>query len=397
MVKILIFSVLALLFGRNLYGQNSVYKIKDIDDYYFSGLVDNNQYEGQKIKIRFASIDSGNYFIINKLLYQNITGKAMAYFKEFDLYVVRSQKDLSYYTFNEAFPKGGFYKDGLTKLYFGQLAERYSLDNDVLDMKLWVVNGQQTNNNLVKEFGAMGILKNIPTGKNIVAMSVRNIEFELNEYVENKEKGSAKSYLEDVLVSFRDKEDGENDCKTKLYTQDTLSVTNYPLLGAKSFKYKISSQTRGYKNHRQEAYNYISNIYRNDDGSEILAIYHDEDSGDFHYFLYDNKNELVYELSLVDGKYGIKDVKKLKYDNCDVNFNLKKLETGKPTKTFYYGKKGKFEIQQVEIDDKNYPEMKNINFPNGFLVRQVHLGQYLDKNTVEATIEKGSFNFNLSQ
>lgn len=397
MIKTFLFSVLTLLLGHHLYSQASVYKIKDIDTYYVSSPLDNNQYEAQKIKIRFASIDNGNYFAINKLMYKNLTGKAMAYFREFDVYVVRSQNDLSYYTFNEAFPKGGFYKDGATKLYFGQPAERYSLDNDVLDIKLWVVNGPQADNNLVKEFKAMGILKNIPAGKNIVAMSIRNVEFELNEYVENTEKGGGKSHLEDILVSFREKDDAENECKKKLYTQDTLPLNKYPALAARSFKYKVTNHTRGFKSSNKEDYNITSTMYRNDDGLEMLWVYPNTETKDFSYYFYDYKNGLVYDLSLADGKYNIKDVRKLKYNNCDANFNLKRLETGKAEKTFYYGKKSKFELQKIEIDDKNYPEMKNIDAPNGFITKQIYLNHYLEKSLLEATMEKGTFNFNLGQ
>lgn len=377
------------------YSQTTTYQLNDSKIYLSKNILSQHK-DDEKVKIRFTNIDNGNYFVINKLMYGNKEGKSMVYIKDFDIFTVISKTGFSYYSFSEAFPKGGFYKDGATKLIFDQKATRYSLDNDVLDIKLWVTNEPQPTNDFVNELRSIGLLKNIPETQKVVAVVIYGIEFDTTEF-EKKSFKSSNSDLNDFRSEDRDILKIENECRKKIYDEDTLAIAKYPKLNDINFKYKTIGYRKKVSNSNIEKYSAQFTRYRNDD--DLFVLYFTKVNGNdeetIHFI--DVRNNLDYNLILKNNEYKLVSVHKRASDNCDQEFNLKPISNKSPLATYYYGKKSKFHLISVKIDEKNYPNMINEDTKNGFITSTNILYNDFSKITTDYTIETGNYNFKLSQ
>jgi hypothetical protein len=156
-----------IVFIKSSFAQNKSFSIHD--DYYH--LRDKRLTSDQRTFL--SVVDSGN------LLYFN--GKQpFLLLKNFQT-AVSFDSVYKYYTQEEFLRQGGFYEDGKTKTIYGKAAKRYSLFKPELDVHLWVSEGVQEKNSLCELLDYMGLLKNIPKGKAIIAVEYLGEENDLNE------------------------------------------------------------------------------------------------------------------------------------------------------------------------------------------------------------------------
>jgi len=377
------------------YSQTVIFRVDDKDWEVSPKILLQND-EKKKFKIKFSSLDDGKYFVINRLLYGNKKAKVMAYFKEFDVYVVREAFDLKYYTFKEAFPKGGFYKDGALKTIFGQKAERYSLDNDVLDFKIWITDGVQVEDKFVNYLNDMGLLRNIPKNKNIIALSIQGLELELSDLKITTEKGRTASNLEDILVSFKEKEDALNDCLKALpKTKDSI-VSEFDTKVSKTFPYKITQNGTYTDRFEKKTQNFTTTFYSSDDGMLQLFVFEKSNENGVNAQFYDYGLKKVYYCAMSEDNLKVLSSKTTAFGECDVN-QPKLLSTSNDSNFYYKGGSSKFNLVKYELDEKNYPKLTNWNFKNGFIKSYTTLDKYLNQQIVTNTLEKGTFTFNFSK
>lgn len=377
------------------FSQNVIFKVDDKNWEVSSKILLQND-ENKKFKIKFSSLDDGKYFVINRLLYGNKTAKVMAYFKEFDVYVVREAFDLKYYTFKEAFPKGGFYKDGALKTIFGQKAERYSLDNDVLDFKIWITDGIQVEDKFVSYLKDMGLLRNIPNNKNIIALSIQGLELELSDLKISTEKGRVASNLEDILVSFKEKEDAISDCLEALPKINDSIILGFETKISKSFFYKITQNGVYVDRFDKKTQNFTTTSYSSEDGTLQLHLFSKFNENGSNAQFYDYNLKKVYYCKFVDNEVTVLTSQTIKINECDAN-QLKLLSLSDNSNFYYKGSSSKFNLIKYELDEKNYPKFTNWNFKNGFIKSRHSLDKYLNQETVTRTLEKGTFTFNFSK
>jgi hypothetical protein len=377
------------------YSQNVTFKIEDRDWEVSPKIILQND-ENKKFKIKFSSLDDGKYFVINRLLYGNRTAKAMAYFKEFDVYVVREAFDLKYYTFKEAFPKGGFYKDGALKTIFGQKAERYSLDNDVLDFKIWITDGLHVENKFVTYLKDMGLLRNIPNNKNIVALSIQGLELELSDLKITSEKGRIASNLEDFLVTFKEKEDAIRDCLKALPKVKDSIIPEFETKITKTFPYKITQNGQHFDYYYKKTENFSSTYYSSEDGLILLYLYPESNENGSNAQLCDYNLKKIYDCRFVDNTITVLNSKAIKIDECD-NVQPKLLSSSNNSNFYYEGSSSKFNLIKYELDEKNYPKLSNWNFKNGLIKSYHSLDKNFNQVTVLHTLENGTFTFNFSK
>ncbi|WP_298139647.1 hypothetical protein [Flavobacterium sp.] len=377
------------------FGQNVIFKVDDKDWEVSPKIVLQND-EDKKFKIKFSSLDNGKYFVINRLLYGNKTAKALAYFKEFDVYVVREAFDLKYYTFKEAFPKGGFYKDGTLKTIFGQKAERYSLDNDVLDIKIWITDGVQVANQFVDFLKNMGLLRNIPNNKKIVALSIHGLELELSDLKISNEKGRIALNLEDFLVTFKEKEDAIRNCLNALPKVNDSIIPEFENKTTKTFPYKITQNGQYFDYYYKKTENFTTTSYSSEDGTLQLFLFSKSNENGSNAQFFDYNLKKVYYCDLVDDHLKVLSSRTIRISECDEN-QLKLLSSSNNSNFYYEGSSSKFHLIKYELDEKNYPKLSNWNFKNGFIKSYTTLDKYLNQQTVTRTLEKGTFTFNFSK
>lgn len=377
------------------FSQNVIFKIEDRDWEVSSKILLQND-ENKKFKIKFSSLDNGNYFVINRLLYGNKAAKAMAYFKEFDLYVVREAFDLKYYTFKEAFPKGGFYKDGAFKTIFGQKAERYSLDNDVLDFKIWVTDGVPVEDKFVSYLKDMGLLRNIPNTKKIVALSMQGLELELSDLKTTLDKGKVASNLEDILVSFKEKEDAVRACLDSLPKIKDSSISEFDTKIATTFPYKITQDGVYIDRFDKKTQNFTSTSYSSEDGTLLLYVYPEVNKNGVNAQFFNYNLKKVYDCRLEGSQLTVLQSKTIRMSECDES-QPKLLYTSNASSFYYDSSASKFNLVRYELDEKNYPKLTNWNFKNGFIKAYQTLDKYLNQQKVTRTLEKGTFTFQFSK
>lgn len=377
------------------FSQNVLFKVDDKDWEVSSKIVMQNS-KDKKFKIRFASLDNGNYFVINRLLYGNKIVKAMAYFKEFDVYVIREAFDLKYYTFKEAFPKGGFYRDGALKTIFDQKAERYSLDNDVLDFKIWIADGIQEPSEFITFLSNMGLLRNIPKTKKIIALAIEGLELELNDFKISQESGRIASNLEDFLVTFKEREDALNDCLQALPKKKDTLFSELDAKFTKSFSYKITSKGTYINRYDKQTLNFTTTIYSSEDGNSQLFLFAEPNEKGINAKLYDYSKMKVYDCKLANDSLIVVEARELPKNEC-IETQFKLLSASDDSNFYFIGSQSKFNLIQYELDEKNYPTLTNRNFRNGFIKAYKALDNHLNQQTVTSVLEKGTFTFNFSK
>ena len=384
-----LFFGLFLFFSGFISAQNKIYTVSTkhlflADESKISNTADS------KIKLKFSSLDNGNYFVFNRLLYGNKTGKVLAYFKPFNAVVVRSQNKLSYFTFKEAFPKGGFYKTNTSKLMFGQQANLYSFDNDVIDVKLWVVPGVQSKSGFEGYLNEMGLLQNLPKNSTIIAVTILGVEFDISDFKVDEEK-NYKSNLNDILVSFKEPKDSLMTClrETKA-NEKALDISENKI--ALSFEYKITSKISAQDSKGKSIYETDILIYANKDNSITLQILDKSNT-----FVYTNRKlGQIIEGTYENGKLTM--TKGISFDTKDcLRLNEKVIGKSLKTTKLIAGYDHEFGLFLLEKNSVDFPEFQNQITSNGFLSKRVYLNKDLEKQEYTSEIELGTFKFNLEK
>lgn len=373
------------------YAQNKGYSIK-VDRLYLADESKSDNNHDSKIKLKFTSLDNGNYFVFNRLLYGNKTGKVLAYFKNFNTVVIRSQNKLSYFTFKEAFPKGGFYKTNITKPIFGQHAFLYAFDNDVIDIKLWVAPGNPTNTGFEGYLNEMGLLENLPKNNTIVAVSILGIELDMTNFKEDL-YNSVKSNLEDVLISFKEPKDALLECINKNHQNEETLIANGEKIDLQ-FDYKITSKISKKDSKGKVLYDTNAVVYANKDNSISLQLF-DQPNSEGISFVYNNKN-LNQE---IEGSYNENQLFMMRgklFDSQSCLILSEKLVSKKSNITqFIAGYEHEFGLFLIEKNVVDYPNFQNQTISKGFMSKRIYLNKDLEIQEYVSEIESGIFKFNL--
>lgn len=373
------------------YAQNKGYSL-NVDRLYLADESKSNNNHDSKIKLKFTSLDNGNYFVFNRLLYGNKTGKVLAYFKNFNTVVIRSQNKLSYLTFKEAFPKGGFYKTNITKPIFGQHALLYAFDNDVIDIKLWVAPGNPTNTGFEGYLNEMGLLENLPKNSTIVAVSILGIELDMTNFKEDL-YNSVKSNLEDVLISFKEPKEALLECINKNHQNEETLIANGEKIDLQ-FDYKITSKIYQKDSKGKVLYDTNTVVYANKDNSISLQLF-DQPNSEGISFVYSNKN-LNQE---IEGSYNENQLFMMRgklFDSQSCLILSEKLVSKKSNITqFMAGYEHEFGLFLIEKNVVDYPNFQNQTISKGFMSKRIYLNKDLEIQEYVSEIESGIFKFNL--
>lgn len=373
------------------YAQNKGYSIK-VDRLYLADESKSDNNHESKIKLKFASLDNGNYFVFNRLLYGNKTGKVLAYFKNFNTVVIRSQNKLSYLTFKEAFPKGGFYKTNITKPIFGQHAFLYAFDNDVIDIKLWVAPGNPTNTGFEGYLNEMGLLENLPKNNTIVAVSILGIELDMTNFKEDS-YSSVKSNLEDVLISFKEPKDALLECINKNHQNEETLIANGEKIDLQ-FDYKITSNISKKDSKGKVLYDTNTIVYANKDNSISLQLF-DQPNSEGISFVYSNKNlNQEIEGSYNGGQLFMERGKILDSQSCLI-LNEKLVSKKSNITQFIAGYEHEFGLFLIEKNVVDFPNFQNQTISKGFMSKRIYLNKDLEIQEYVSEIESGIFKFNL--
>lgn len=375
------------------YSQNKEYSVS-FDHLYLADESKANNAEDSKIKLKFSSLDNGNYFVFNRLLYGNKTGKVLAYFKPYNTVVIRSQHKLSYLTFKEAFPKGGFYKTTKSKLIFGQPANLYDFDNDVLDIQLWVAPGNSTNNGFEDYLKAMGLLQNIPKGNTIIAVSILGVEFDISDFKEEKDK-NFKRHLDDILVSFKEPKDSLLSCLEKnRQKQESLYATGEHI--KLSFNYKINSSISLKNSKGNVIYADSTVVYANKENTITLEMISKPNKDGTTFIYTDSVLGQVIEGTHQGTQLFMKSGSTFEAQNC---LKLKERIVAKQANVaqMIAGYEHEFGLFLIEKNTTDFPDFQNQTTSNGFLTKRIYLNKDLEKQEYASEIESGTFNFNLEK
>ncbi|HLO72754.1 MAG TPA: hypothetical protein VK164_02355 [Flavobacterium sp.] len=375
------------------YSQNKGYSI-NVDHLYLADESKSNNNDDKKIKIKFTSLDNGNYFVFNRLLQGNKTGKVLAYFKTFNTVVIRSQNKLSYLTFKEAFPKGGFYKTTISKTMFGQQATLYAFDNDALDIKLWVAPGVRTGAGFEGYLNDMGLLQNLPKNNTIIAVSILGIELDLANFKEDT-YSNVKSNLSDVLVSFKEPKDSVSSCVEEKKQREKPFVANGEKIDL-LFNYKISSKISMKDSKGEMIFETNTLIYSNKDNSVSLQIF-DEPNPNGISFIYTNKKlGQKIEGTHNNDKLFMEKGKLIDFQNCYIlkeKINAKKSNSTQ----LISGDEHEFKLYLIEKNDVDFPDFTNQILSNGFISKRITLTKELEMQEYISEIEIGTYKFNLEK
>lgn len=377
-----------------LSAQNQIFKAKVDRLLYYADEKKLANTDENKIKIKFSSLDNGNCFVFNRLLDGNKTGKVLSYFKEYGVVVVRSQNKLDYFTFNEAFPKGGFYKTNTTKNIFGKEATLYNFDNDVMNIQLWIVSGNSEKTEFEAYLNNMGLLQNIPTNSSISVVNIMGIEFDASDFkVENE--GNYRSNLNDILVTFEETKDSLTTCYNANQPKKIL-LSEIEKKIKLNFDYKINYKVKvsDYSNETKQEIDF--SIYSDKDGTIDLQIF-DEPIDDGINFRYTNTllNQQIVG-SYEGSKFKILGVETLNRNAC---FNLKEKIVSKENGIInsFIGFEHEFGLLLLEENVGDYPNYKNRYFSNGLITKRTYLDKNLDKQEYTCTVENGAFTFTLEK
>jgi len=388
-----ILSCFLYFFISQFYAQNIGYSL-NVDHLFLADESKSSNDDNRKIKLKFTSLDNGKYFVFNRLLHGNKTGKVLAYFKPFNTVVIRSQDHLTYLTFKEAFPKGGFYKTNITKPMFGQPATLYSFDNDVVDIQLWVGTGTRTGSGFERYLNDMGLLQNLPANATIIAVSIMGIEVELSQFKEDS-YSNAKSNLNDILISFNEPKEALLDCIKESHQNETPLSSNGEKLDI-VFEYKITSKISQSDSKGKLLYEANTTLYANKDNSVTLQIF-DRPNSDGISFIYIDKN-LNQE---IEGSYDDKQLymqrgKLVSSQNC-IFLKEKLLSKKSNVSQFIAGYEHEFGLFLIEKNTIDYPNFKNITTSNGLTLKRTFLNKDLEIQEYSSEIERGAYKFNLQK
>lgn len=388
-----IYSIFLLLSVSFLYSQTKEYKVS-FERLYLADESKTSNTNDSKIKLKFSSLDNGNYFVFNRLLYGNKTGKVLAYFKKYNTVVIRSHYKLSYLTFKEAFPKGGFYKTSISKSIFGKQAILYAFDNDVLDIKLWVAPGSRTGTGFEGYLNEMGLLQNLPKNNTIIAVSILGIELDMDNFKEETYK-NFKSDLNDILVSFKEPKDSILSCLDKNNQKEKPFNSNGEKITL-SFDYKITSKISLEDSKGKILYDTNTLVYANKDNSISLQFF-DEPNSDGISFVYTNKKlGQIIEGTHNNDQLFMEKGKLVDSQNCFIlneKINSKKSNVTE----FIAGYEHEFKLFLIEKNDVDFPNFTNQITSNGFISKRITLNKELEKQEYISEIELGTYKFNLEK
>uniref|UniRef100_UPI0040489435 hypothetical protein n=1 Tax=Flavobacterium sp. TaxID=239 RepID=UPI0040489435 len=348
----------------------------------------------RKIKLKFTSLDNGKYFVFNRLLYGNKTGKVLAYFRPFNTVVIRSQDHLTYMTFKEAFPKGGFYKTNITKPMFGQPATLYSFDNDVVDIQLWVGTGTRTGSGFERYLNDMGLLQNLPANAAIIAVSIMGIEVELSQFKEDS-YSNAKSNLNDILISFNEPKEALLECIKESHQNETPLSSNGEKMDI-VFEYKITSKISQTDSKGKLLYEANTTLYANKDNSVTLQIF-EQPNTDGISFIYINKNlNQEIEGSYNENQLYMERGRRVDSQNC-LFLKEKLLSKKSNVSQFMAGYEHEFGLFLIEKNTIDYPNFQNQTTSNGFISKRIYLNKDIEIQEYNSEVELGVYKFNLEK
>jgi hypothetical protein len=385
-------------------------------------------------RISFSSLDNGKYLTINDLIRSNKDAKTMAYIKEFDVYVVKKASgELNYYNFKEAFPKGGFYKDGALKTIFGQKSERYTLDNDVLDFKIWVTKGVQEEHKFVDFLNKFGLLRNLPNNKKIIAFSILGMELDFTNLSEILDNSLTSSMFRDFLDVF-------NERKDTICEDSILLIKDSIYTKTITFPYKVEEISVHEEHQYKKKKVFNATFYSNLDGTLQLYIYSVFNNYNINAMLYDYNLMKVYECELIDNNVKIITTQQLYNNKCNLR-QPKFISKVENYNSYFLGKENEFYLVKYQMDEKkytnftnkydvsqsefqetlytpiryskgskmeflltkysfyrnDYPIFANWNNKNGFIKNYMILDKDLNQVAVTRTLEKGTFTFNFTK
>ncbi|WP_445719206.1 hypothetical protein [Flavobacterium sp.] len=380
-------------FISQLYSQNIGYSL-NVDHLFLADESKSSNDDNRKIKLKFTSLDNGKYFVFNRLLYGNKTGKVLAYFKPFNTVVIRSQDHLTYMTFKEAFPKGGFYKTNITKPMFGQPTTLYSFDNDVVDIQLWVGTGARTGSGFERYLNDMGLLQNLPANAAIIAVSIMGIEVELSQFKEDS-YSNAKSNLNDILISFNEPKEALLECIKESHQNETPLSSNGEKMDI-VFEYKITSKISQTDSKGKLLYEANTTLYANKDNSVTLQIF-EQPNTDGISFIYINKNlNQEIEGSYNENQLYIERGKRVDSQNC-LFLKEKLLSKKSNVSQFMAGYEHEFGLFLIEKNTIDYPNFQNQTTSNGFISKRIYLNKDLEIQEYNSEVELGVYRFNLEK
>jgi hypothetical protein len=384
------FLYLTVTFG---YSQNKEYSVS-FDHLFLADESKSSNTADRKIKLKFSSLDNGNYFVFNRLLFGNKTGKVLAYLKPYNTVVIRSQNKLSYLTFKEAFPKGGFYKTTKSKMIFGQQANLYDFDNDVLDIQLWVAPGNSNNNGFEEYLKAMGLLQNIPKDYTIIAVSILGVEFDISNFKEEKDK-NFKRHLDDILVSFKESKDSLLAClKTNREKEKPFNPSGEK--SSLSFVYKINSTISLTDSKGKVIYTDSTIVYANKENTLTLEVISQPNSDGIS-FIYTNRIlGQVIEGTHQGNELFMKRGKTIEAQDC-LHLKEKTVVKKGNVAQMIAGYDHEFGLFLIEKNTVDFPDFQNQTTSNGFLSKRVYINDDLEKQEYVSEIQSGTFNFNLEK
>ncbi len=379
-------SLFFIFYVQQILAQVITYSIDTEKKRYF----DEDRYSNKEnlgFKIAFTSINNGEFFVFNRLGYDNKTATTMLYCAQYNLYITSNGRKLQYHTFMQAFPKGGFYKTNKTKLFRGKKVESYVLDNPVLKMQLWVADDIGANTNFINELKSLGILKNIPPNKKIVAFNIMGLEFEPDEIVsEKKETRRIKRLLEAFLIKNHAYDKYIQNCQT-----NTLSNN-----------IKVPLTTTTLKTEATQTF--IGQVIDKNDNKILLmdtgSTYVDTSNS---ITIYQNRNsESLYGSARINDVFfnGLMQKDSLYYQNvvtdfdCDTAFHYQLYKKEGNLYTYLFYNTEQFLIGKIVIDI-SYPTLKNKKYANGLVLEQYYINEDFEEIRIRKTIKKENHLFYL--
>lgn len=313
-----------------------------------------------------------------------------------------------YYSLDASDEKGSFAKDGTTKIMYGKPAERYSLFSPLLDVHLWVSQGDRKESILSEVLDNLGLLKNIPQGKTIVAVEYNGIENDLGEIKYFNDNRRTKSYLYPILNPKRE-DTATTNCYERSMGNEKLDIQDLRDTLV-TFMFKTTSVTTYFDGDGDHLETQTSTQYFNENDDEMLNISKmtNQDGVDYNAY-YTRQFNGQYIFGEVKGdRFIIKKAETMHYNLCDALYPLKPagidtLKDGSIIHHYLRFYKNKFSILKYSYDIS--PAYRNVennaiikDLPNGIIreARRIYASMDAYVNKLES-IETGKFTFKLEK
>ncbi|MEZ4854115.1 hypothetical protein [Flavobacterium sp.] len=373
--------------------QNEVFKVNYNSDIFLTSLKEKNlENTSNGVKFKLSFLNNETIFVANKLLYDsNENAKVFSYFKEYGVVVIRYKDSLEYLTINEAFPKGFFYKDASSKTIFDKKVQGWVFGNENLNLKIWTSTAFATNE-LTDNLRKIGFLNNLPENENVIAFSYNNVEFTADEL--KKENESTHYLLSDVCTTFYEKNKAYLKCKQQ---KDSLTTKIEYKNFSKTidFTYSVTNNRMYYDKKGKIIVNDTITELINSENTSVLMIYNDRQSKIKKYRYYNLNDAVLYDCEKNGTELKITNAESFTIEDICTTYNpYKKMSKNGAETVYFTGRTDEFSIIKLIVDE-SYPDIKNINSPNGFIKEQLMLTKDLGTLKKICTIEKTNQTYTL--